>query len=129
VVDCLFHDCWNFWTVGSNCQTPLWTYDYRPCLNDRTYANNASYSSLLLRSSPMDVSNIGFSCHYLIGFTGPRCEFRVDWCRGLNGNVGVFSNCKGNVGGSRQRELLYTMTLAAVKMNKMYSDLCKLAGF
>ena len=32
-------------------------------------------------------------------------------------------------GGSRQRELLYTMTLAAVKMRKMYSDLFKLAGF
>jgi len=32
-------------------------------------------------------------------------------------------------GGSRQRELLYTMTLAAVKMRKMYSDLCKLASF
>ena len=49
---------------------------------------------------------------------------RPEWkCR-------VFSSFNGNVGGgSRQRELLYTMTLAAVKMRKMYSDLCKLAGF
>jgi len=133
----------------------------------------------------MDVSSVAFCCHCPIGFTGPRCEFTVDWCRGPNvpcrhgatclqvehlfecvcapgwtgticdvmnvscraaairgefctvylirmttcwisGNVGVFSSCQGNVRGgrSRQRELLYTMTLAAVELRKMYSDLC-----
>jgi len=134
----------------------------------------------------MDVSSIGFSCHCPIGFTGPRCEFRVDWCHGSNvpcrhcatrrqlehlfecvcapgwtgticdvmnvscraaairgefctvylirmttclisGNLemsGYLAAIREMSGESRQRELLYTMTLATVEMRKMYSDLC-----
>ena len=66
--------------VGSNCQTPLWPCDYRPCRNGGTCANNASYSSVLSRRGTADVSGIGFRCHCPIGWTGPQCDFRIDWC-------------------------------------------------
>jgi len=66
--------------TGSFCQTPLWPCDFRPCLNNATCSNNASFTSLSLLSTP----NVGYHCHCLVGFTGPRCESVIDWCNGAN---------------------------------------------